>query len=168
MSQRLVKAGVRSISNIVDVSNYVMLELGQPTHAFDRDKVADGHIVVRAATEGETLVTLDGMERQLTPEDLLVADIERGSSLAGTMGGLDSEVSESTSNVLIECASWDPPTIMRMSRRHGLRSEASARFERGVDPNRLSPRYSALPFPRCIASWGFTCQGPKLPTCSPG
>ncbi|MDH5504132.1 MAG: phenylalanine--tRNA ligase subunit beta [Acidimicrobiia bacterium] len=135
MAQRLVKAGVRSISNIVDISNYVMLELGQPTHAFDRDKVADGHIVVRAATEGETLVTLDGVQRQLTPEDLLVADIERGSSLAGTMGGLDSEVSESTTNVLIECASWDPPTVMRMSRRHGLRSEASARFERGVDPN---------------------------------
>lgn len=135
MSQRLVKAGVRSISNIVDVSNYVMLELGQPTHAFDRDKVAEGHIVVRAATEGETLVTLDGTERQLTPEDLLVADIKQGSSLAGTMGGLESEVSDSTTKVLIECASWDPPTIMRMSRRHGLRSEASARFERGVDPN---------------------------------
>ncbi len=135
MSQRLVKAGIRSISNIVDVSNYVMLELGQPTHAFDRDKVADGHIVVRAAADGETLVTLDGTERQLTPDDLLVADIEAGSSLAGTMGGLDSEVSDSTTNVLIECASWDPPTIMRMSRRHGLRSEASSRFERGVDPN---------------------------------
>jgi len=135
MAQRLVKAGVRSISNIVDVSNYVMLELGQPTHAFDRDKVADGHIVVRAAKPEETLVTLDGVERQLTPEDLLVADVRQGSSLAGTMGGLESEVSDSTVNVLVECASWDPPTIMRMSRRHGLRSEASARFERGVDPN---------------------------------
>lgn len=135
MAQRLVKAGVRSISNIVDVSNYVMLELGQPTHAFDRDKVADGHIVVRAANPQETLVTLDGVERQLTPEDLLVADVRQGSSLAGTMGGLESEVSDATANVLIECASWDPPTIMRMSRRHGLRSEASARFERGVDPN---------------------------------
>ncbi|MBK5267302.1 MAG: phenylalanine--tRNA ligase subunit beta [Acidimicrobiia bacterium] len=135
MAQRLVKAGVRSISNIVDVSNYVMLELGQPTHAFDRDKVADGHIVVRAANPQETLVTLDGVERELTPEDLLVADVRQGSSLAGTMGGLESEVSDATVNVLIECASWDPPTIMRMSRRHGLRSEASARFERGVDPN---------------------------------
>lgn len=135
MARRLVKAGVRSISNIVDISNYVMLELGQPTHAFDRDKVADGHVVVRAAVDGETLVTLDGVERNLTSEDLLVADVKRGSSLAGTMGGLDSEVSASTTTVLIECASWDPPTIMRMSRRHGLRSEASARFERGVDPN---------------------------------
>lgn len=135
MAQRLVKAGIRSISNIVDVSNYVMLELGQPTHAFDRDKVADGHVVVRAAVEGERLVTLDGVERLLTPEDLLVADLQAGSSLAGTMGGLDSEVSDATANVLVECAAWDPPTIMRMSRRHGLRSEASARFERGVDPN---------------------------------
>lgn len=135
MAQRLVKAGVRSISNIVDVSNYVMLELGQPTHAFDRDKVADGHVIVRAAADGEQLVTLDGVERKLTAEDLLVADVKQGSSLAGTMGGLDSEVSPSTTTVLIECASWDPPTIMRMSRRHGLRSEASARFERGVDPN---------------------------------
>lgn len=135
MAQRLVKAGVRSISNIVDVSNYVMLELGQPTHAFDRDKVADGHVVVRAAADGEQLLTLDGVERRLTAEDLLVADVKQGSSLAGTMGGLASEVSPSTTTVLIECASWDPPTIMRMSRRHGLRSEASARFERGVDPN---------------------------------
>ena len=135
MAQRLLKAGVRSISNIVDISNYVMLEVGQPTHAFDADQIAQDHIVVRAAADGETLVTLDGVERSLTPQDLLVADIERGSSLAGTMGGRDSEVSDTTANVLIECASWDAPTVLWMSRRHGLRSEASARFERGVDPN---------------------------------
>lgn len=135
MQQRLRKAGVRSISNVVDISNYVMLELGQPTHAFDRDKIADNRIIVRAATDGETLVTLDDVERKLTPEDLLVADPSGGSSLAGTMGGAESEVSDTTTNVLIECASWDAPTVLWMSRRHSLRSEASARFERGVDPN---------------------------------
>ncbi len=135
MSQRLLKAGIRSISNVVDTSNYVMLELGQPTHAFDRDRVADGHVIVRAAADSETLVTLDDVERHLSPADLVVADPSSASSLAGTMGGAASEVSESTTNVLVECAAWDPPTIMAMSRRHGLRSEASSRFERGVDPN---------------------------------
>lgn len=135
MRQRLRAAGVRAISNVVDVTNYVMLELGQPLHAFDLDKVADGAIIVRRAREGERLVTLDGVERRLGSDDLVVADPEGASALAGTMGGEHSEVSETTSRVLIEAAAWDPPTVMYMSRRHGLRSEASARFERGVDPN---------------------------------
>lgn len=135
MQQRLIKSGVRVINNVVDVSNYVMLELGQPTHAFDFQKVHDGHIVVRRATEGETLTTLDEVERVLTIEDLLVADPQQASSLAGTMGGADSEVRQDTTHVLVEAASWDPATILHMSRRHNLRSEASARFERNVDPN---------------------------------
>ena len=135
MQQRLIKSGVRVINNVVDVSNYVMLELGQPTHAFDFEKVYEGQIVVRRATDGETLTTLDDEIRTLTPEDLLVADPRRGSSLAGTMGGADSEVRSETTHVLVEAASWDPATILHMSRRHNLRSEASARFERNVDPN---------------------------------
>ncbi len=135
MQQRLAKAGVRAISNVVDVSNYVMMELGQPTHAFDYDKVAGARIIVRAARDGEKLTTLDGVERILTPRDLVVADAEAASSLAGTMGGAHSEVSAETNHVLVEAASWDPATILHMSRRHGLRSEASARFERNVDPN---------------------------------
>lgn len=135
MQQRLIKSGVRAINNVVDVSNYVMLELGQPTHAFDFSKVRDGQIVVRRATEGETLTTLDGTERVLSPADLVVADAHHASSLAGTMGGADSEVSDATDHILVEAASWDPATILHMSRRHQLRSEASARFERNVDPN---------------------------------
>lgn len=135
LRQRLRAAGVRPISNVVDVTNYVMLELGQPLHAFDLDKVADESIVVRRALAGERLVTLDGVERTLVADDLVVADAVKASGLAGTMGGEESEVSASTKRVLIEAAAWDPPTIMYMSRRHGLLSEASRRFERGVDPN---------------------------------
>jgi phenylalanyl-tRNA synthetase beta chain len=135
LRHRLRVAGVRPISNVVDVTNYVMLELGQPLHAFDLDRVNQESIIVRRAVTGERLTTLDGMERVLAPEDLVVADAERATGLAGTMGGEDSEVSQGTTRVLIEAAAWDPPTIMYMSRRHGLRSEASSRFERGVDPN---------------------------------
>ncbi|MEX1286673.1 MAG: phenylalanine--tRNA ligase subunit beta [Acidimicrobiia bacterium] len=134
MQLRLARAGQRPISNVVDVSNYVMLELGQPTHAFDLEQVAEDTIVVRAATAGETLTTLDGVTRELDSDDLVVADPERALSLAGTMGGEASEVSDGTSRVLVEVASWDAPTILHMSHRHGLRSEASSRFERGVDP----------------------------------
>ncbi len=135
LRQRLRAAGVRPISNVVDVTNYVMFELGQPLHAFDLDNVAGHQIVVRRAVAGEKLTTLDGVDRSLLETDLVVADAQRASGLAGTMGGLDSEVTASTTSVLVEAAAWDPPTIMFMSRRLGLRSEASARFERGVDPN---------------------------------
>jgi phenylalanyl-tRNA synthetase beta chain len=135
LRQRLRAAGVRPISNVVDVTNYVMLELGQPLHAFDLDKVTDESIIVRRAMPGEQLVTLDGVERTLVSDDLVVADSVKASGLAGTMGGEESEVSATTKRVLIEAAAWDPPTIMYMSRRHGLLSEASRRFERGVDPN---------------------------------
>jgi phenylalanyl-tRNA synthetase beta chain len=133
--QRLKSAGIRPISNIVDVTNYVMLELGQPLHAFDLDRLAENTIVVRRALKGETLLTLDGVERVLNESDLVVADARVASGLAGTMGGGDSEVSEGTTNVVIEAASWDPPTVLQMSKRHTIRTEASARFERGVDPN---------------------------------
>jgi phenylalanyl-tRNA synthetase beta chain len=132
---RLAKAGVRAISNVVDVTNYVMIELGHPLHAFDADAIAGDRLVVRRASEGESLVTLDDVERKLAPDDLIIYDAEGPTSMSGTMGGARSEVSDTTVNVLMEAASWDPPTIMYMSRRHGLMSEASGRFERGVDPN---------------------------------
>lgn len=134
MRHRLQKAGIRSISNVVDVTNYVMVELGHPLHAFDADTIAGQHLTVKRAAVGETLVTLDEVDRQLTPDDLIIYDADGPTSMSGTMGGARSEVSESTSRILMEAASWDPPTIMYMSRRHGLRSEASTRFERGVDP----------------------------------
>jgi phenylalanyl-tRNA synthetase beta chain len=135
MRQRLKAAGIRPISNIVDVTNYVMLELGQPLHAFDFDRLAANEIVVRRASAGEKLRTLDGVDRVLTESDLVVADAQAATGLAGTMGGGDSEVSTTTRNVVIEAASWDAPTVLHMSKRHGIRTEASARFERGVDPN---------------------------------
>ena len=135
MRQRLRTAGMRPINHVVDVTNYVMLELGQPLHAFDLDRVAGERIVVRRAKPGETLRTLDGVNRALSGSDLVVADAEVASALAGTMGGEHSEVSTTTTRVLVEAATWDPPTILHMSARHGLRSEASARFERGVDPS---------------------------------
>lgn len=132
---RLAKAGMRAISNVVDVTNYVMMELGHPLHAFDGDSVEGDRLVVRRAAQGEELVTLDRERRSLHPEDLVIYDDAGPTSLSGTMGGLRSEVSDTTTRVLMEAASWDPPTIMFMSRRHQLRSEASTRFERGVDPN---------------------------------
>ncbi|HSK07346.1 MAG TPA: phenylalanine--tRNA ligase subunit beta [Acidimicrobiia bacterium] len=136
---RLRKAGIRAISNVVDVTNYVMLELGHPLHAFDADSIVDDRLVVKRATPGERLVTLDDEERELGAEDLIIYDGAGPTSMSGTMGGARSEVSAETVNVLMEAASWDPPTIMYMSRRHGLRSEASTRFERGVDPNLTDP-----------------------------
>ncbi len=134
MRTRLQAAGVRPISNLVDVTNYVMLELGQPLHVFDIDRLTGERLTVRRAEEGEALRTLDAIDRLLTAEDLVICDDDGPTSLAGTMGGERSEVSEATGSVLIEAATWDPPTVMYMSRRHQLRSEASARFERGVDP----------------------------------
>lgn len=142
MRMRLRAAGVRPISNLVDVTNYVMLELGQPLHVFDAATIAGDRLEVRRARPGEKLVTLDGVDRILDPDDLVICDADGPTSLSGTMGGEGSEVSKTTTSTIIEAASWDPPTIMYMSRRHGLRSEASARFERGVDPE-LPPLASA-------------------------
>ena len=135
VQRRLSAAGVRPISNVVDATNYALLICGHPMHAFDLDEVQGAEIVVRRARQKETLVTLDEQERRLDPEDLLIADTSRALALAGVMGGLDSEVSQKTKRVVIEIAYFDPPTILRTAKRHGLRTEASARFERGVDPN---------------------------------
>ncbi len=132
---RLEKSGVRAISNVVDATNYVMLELGHPLHAFDAEKIEGQRLVVKRAAPGEEMETLDGETRKLRPEDLIIYDDAGPTSMSGTMGGARSEVSESTQRVLMEAASWDPPTIMHMWRHHDLRSEAATRFERGVDPN---------------------------------
>ncbi|MEN9707262.1 MAG: hypothetical protein RIS31_828 [Actinomycetota bacterium] len=133
MITRLKLAGMRSVSLVVDITNYVMLELGQPTHAYDLDKLKDG-ITVRRAKAGETLKTLDGQVRKLDVEDLLITDGSGPIGLAGVMGGETTEVSDSTVNVIIEAAHFEPVTIARSARRHKLISEASKRFERGVDP----------------------------------
>ncbi len=139
LARRLEACGVRSISNVVDATNFVLLELGHPLHAFDLDKVAGREIVVRTARPGEKLVTLDGKERALSTEDLLIADRDRGSALAGVMGGGDSEISAGTTRVLLESAWFQPSGIRRTSRRHGLKTEASYRFERGADPGMVIP-----------------------------
>ncbi|WP_251447227.1 phenylalanine--tRNA ligase subunit beta [Microbacterium sp. USTB-Y] len=133
MIARLTLAGMRSLGVLVDITNYVMLELGNPVHGYDLDKL-DGNIVIRRAAEGETMVTLDGQERTLSAEDLLITDGSGPIGLAGVMGGGTTEMSETTRNVLIEAATFDPITIARSARRHKLPSEASKRFERGVDP----------------------------------
>jgi phenylalanyl-tRNA synthetase beta chain len=134
MQRRLRLAGMRPIFNIVDVSNYVMLELGQPTHAFDADTVADRHLVARQARAGEQLRTLDGARHTLHPDQIVVADPRGAQSVAGVMGGAATEVSEQTRNVLLEAALWNPVSIRRTARALNLPSEASRRFERGVDP----------------------------------
>ncbi len=133
LSRRVQLAGMRSISLAVDITNYVMLETGQPIHAYDAD-LLDGPIVVRNAAEGEKLTTLDDVVRPLHPGDLLITDGSGPIGLAGVMGGASSELSASTTSVLIEAAHFDAMTIARTSRRHKLSSEASRRFERGVDP----------------------------------
>jgi len=136
MQQRLLLAGMRPISNVVDVTNYVMLERGQPLHAFDLHRLAGPGIVVRRARDGERITTLDGVERLLTADDLLVCDGERApQAIAGVMGGGASEVHDGTTAVVLEAAYFTPMGISRTSKRLGLRSESSARFERGVDPN---------------------------------
>ena len=133
MQERLRGAGQRPINNVVDVTNYVMLELGNPLHAFDADRL-QGAIVVRLASEGERLRTLDGEHRELSDDTLLITDDSGPIALAGVMGGLDSEVSEGTTRVLLEAAQFDPASIRRTSTRLRLRSEASSRFERGLSP----------------------------------
>ena len=133
MQRRIEKMGMRSISLVVDISNYVMLELGQPLHAFDKTKIMGGLIIKRAGTV-QAFTTLDGLIRQLDPDDLMVWDDEKPLALAGTMGGALSEISESTTEIAIEAVCFDATAIAKNARRHKLSSEASRRFERSVDP----------------------------------
>lgn len=130
---RLQAMGLRSISNLVDVTNYILLELGQPLHAFDLDLLEGGRILVQPATEGERFTTLDGQERVLTSQDLTIRDAKKAVALAGVMGGLDTEINDASTRVLLECAIFRPGTIRRTGRRLGLSSEAGYRYERGVD-----------------------------------
>jgi phenylalanyl-tRNA synthetase beta chain len=134
MVQRLEAAGIRSINNVVDVTNYVMLEQGEPLHAFDLDRLAAHRIVVRRARRGERLATLDGMLRTLDEEMLVIADAERAVAVAGVMGGSETEIGPGTDRVLLEAAAFAGASVRRTSRRLGLRTESSARFERGLDP----------------------------------
>lgn len=133
MQQRLRAAGMRPINNIVDVTNYVMLELGQPMHAFDYNLLQDGHIIVRRVKEGEKIITLDGAERALTPGMLAITDPSGPVAVAGVMGGQSTEVTENTVSILLESAFFNPVSVRRTSKALGLRSEASLRFEKGID-----------------------------------
>lgn len=134
---RLLAIGAKPIDAAVDATNYAMWDIGQPLHAFDLDKLSGGKIVVRKARKGEKLVTLDSVERTLEPSDIVVADADRAVSLAGIMGGLDTAVTPATTNVLLEAAWWDPASIRRTSRRLGMHTDASHRFERGADPEAI-------------------------------
>jgi phenylalanyl-tRNA synthetase beta chain len=135
MRARIAAAGMRPISNVVDVTNYVMLGLGNPLHAFDNDTLAGGRIVVRRAAPREEIRTLDGQQRKLDPRDLLIADADRSIAIAGIMGGEETEVSERTTNMLLESANFEPVSILHSSERLGLRTEGSNRWEKGVDPH---------------------------------
>ncbi|QGG95202.1 phenylalanine--tRNA ligase subunit beta [Actinomarinicola tropica] len=138
LQRRLTALGMRPINSLVDVSNYVMLELGQPNHAYDLARLGGGGLRVRRARDGERLVTLDDVERRFTTDDLLICDLDDAPvGIAGVMGGASSEISEATTDVLLELAWFQPLSVARTSRRLGLRSEASARFEKGTDPEVL-------------------------------
>jgi phenylalanyl-tRNA synthetase beta chain len=142
----LESSGLRPLNNVVDVTNWVMLELGHPLHGFDLDRLAERHIVVRLAKEGETLETLDGKKAELKPTDLLICDAEKPVALAGIMGGANSEIGDTTRNVLLESAYFHPATIRKTARRLGKKTDASYRFERGTDGHKLT-----LPLNRAAA-----------------
>ena len=135
MQNELRAAGINPKNNLVDITNYVLFELGQPLHAFDADKIEGGKVVVRSAAEGEKFVTLDGVERTLTANDLMICSAERPMCIAGVYGGLDSGISDQTVNVFIESAYFHPVWVRKTAKRFGLNTDASFRFERGIDPN---------------------------------
>jgi len=139
MQQRLIAAGMRPINNIVDITNYVMLEYGEPLHAFDYNQIRGRKIIVRRAKKGEVMVTLDGSKRALAPDMLVIADTERAVALAGVMGGYDSEVTDNTTAIFLEAASFNPPSIYETGNSLGLPSEARMRFERGISPGVTIP-----------------------------
>jgi phenylalanyl-tRNA synthetase beta chain len=147
--RRLEALGQRPVNNVVDVTNYVMFELGQPLHAFDLDRISGGQIIVRSAGAGESIVSIDGHDRKLTPEMLVIADAQRPVALAGVMGGRDSEVTDGTVNLLLESARFDPLSIRKTARQLALKSESSYRFERGIDP--LLTTYAGLRAAELIA-----------------
>lgn len=137
LSQRIEKCGLRSVNNIVDVTNYVLLEMGHPLHAFDYDRLEGQKIIVRQAVEGELLETLDGKERSLKESMLMICDGSKPVAIGGVIGGRNSEISEQTRNIVLECAYFDPMSIRRTSKQLALQTDASKRFERGTDPNQI-------------------------------
>lgn len=139
LQQRLMAAGVRPHNNVVDVTNYILMEYGQPLHAFDYDLLGTGNITVRHAKEGEMITTLDDAERKLSGHQLVITNGEKPVAIAGVMGGANSEVSEATTTVVIESAYFEAGSVRQTSKDHGLRSDASSRYEKGVDPNRVIP-----------------------------
>ena len=139
LQERLSRAGMRPINNVVDITNYVMLEYNQPLHAFDFGKVADGRIIVRRAREGEVLVSLDGTERKLSTDMLVIADPTGPVGLAGVMGGANSEMTDATTDVFLESATFDAGNNRRTSQALGMPTEASARFEKGLKPDLAPP-----------------------------
>ena len=141
LQKKLLSIGLRPINNVVDITNFVLMEIGQPLHAFDADKIAGRKVVVRRAVEGEKFVTLDGVERTLSANDLMIADVEKPMCLAGVFGGEDSGVTENTVNVFLESAYFNPVSIRKSAKRHGLSTDASFRYERGADP--LIAEYAA-------------------------
>lgn len=157
--KRLEAIGVRPVNNVVDVTNYIMFELGLPLHAFDYDSLAGNRIIVRNAADGESFVTLDGKERLLEKGDLLICDAKAPVALAGIMGGLDSEIRNETKNVLLEGAYFNPVTIRRTSKRLGLMTEASRRYERGCDPNALMQSLDKASMLIQQVAGGQICQG---------
>lgn len=159
LQNRLEASGQRPINNIVDATNYILLELGHPLHAFDFDKISDRKLFVRKANDREKFISLDGKERVLHREDLMIADAEKSIAIAGVIGSENSEVSDQTKNILLECAYFDPVSVRKTSKRQGLVTEASRRFERGIDPN-LIP----YALDKCAAlikelSQGTICKG---------
>lgn len=141
LQKKLLSVGLRPIDNVVDVSNFILMELGQPLHTFDADKISGGKVIVRDAEAGEKLVTLDGVERELNPADLVIADEKGAMCLAGVFGGADSGISETTKDIFLEIAYFNPVTIRKTSKRHTLKTDASFRYERGCDP--LALEYAA-------------------------
>ena len=141
LQKKLLSIGLRPINNVVDVTNFVLMEIGQPLHAFDAGRIGGGKVIVRRAAEGEKFVTLDGVERSLSAEDLMIADENRPMCLAGVFGGEDSGVTEATSDVFLESAYFNPVSIRKSAKRHGLSTDASFRYERGADP--LVAEYAA-------------------------
>jgi phenylalanyl-tRNA synthetase beta chain len=161
IASRLALVDQRSINNAADASNYTLWEMGHPTHAFDLDLLEGGQIVVRRARAGETLKTLDGVDRKLSPEDLIIADAKKPVALAGVMGGFDSMITEKTKNVLIESAWFDPVAVRKTAKRHGLHTDASHRFERGADYG-ATPLACALVAQRIIESGGGELDGDPI------
>lgn len=158
MQGRLQAAGIRTISNVVDITNYVMLETGQPLHAFDYDLLKRGKIIVRRAKEGEKIITIDGEERSLTSSMLVIADAKKPVALAGVMGGIDTEISDSTGRILLESANFNGANIRRTSQALGIKSESSRRFEKGLDYYSVdiaSDRASAM----MVELGGKACKG---------